>query len=78
MYVEGDIEMRSYNHCWIIKAISITYFWRVSVALCTQHTVLLRHFVICGLFGCTIFFSHYYMNDTIFGKKKLLNMKCVF
>jgi len=34
------------------------------------------HIVTCGLSGSTIFFPHYLMNDTIFGKT-LLNVKCV-
>ena len=33
--------------------------------------------VICGLFGCTNFFPHYLIKIRIFGKIKLLNIKCV-
>jgi len=36
----------------------------------------MRHVVICGLSSCTVFFSHYLKNGTIF-EKKLLNVKCV-
>jgi len=38
----------------------------VFVALVTQHAMHMRHIVICGLFGCTIFFPHL-INGTIFG-----------
>jgi len=38
----------------------------------------MRHIVICGLTGSTIFFPHYLINGTIFGGKKLLHIKCVF
>jgi len=50
----------------------------VFVALVTQHAMRMRLIVICGL-GCPkIFFLHYLINGTIFEKKKLLNIKCVF
>jgi hypothetical protein len=48
------------------------------VALGIQHAICMRHIVICGLPGSTKFFSHYLLNGTIFEKKKLLNIKCVF
>ena len=38
----------------------------------------MRHFVIWGLPGSTIFSPHCLINDKIFEKKKLLNIKCVF
>jgi hypothetical protein len=52
-------------------------FQSVFVALGIQHAMRMRHIVICGLSGSTAFF-HILMNGTIFGKKKLLNKKCVF
>jgi len=50
----------------------------VLVALVIQHAMRMRHIVICGLSGSTIFFAHYLVNDQILEKKKLLNTKCVF
>jgi len=56
MYVQRVIEALSYNHCFNGKAISITYFECVFVALGSKHEMLLRHIVICGLSGSTIYF----------------------
>jgi hypothetical protein len=38
----------------------------------------MRHIVICGLPRSIIFFPHYLINVTIFGKKILFNIKFVF
>jgi len=79
MYMRRNIEARSCNYCYSGKAILITYSECVSVALCTHHAMRMRGIVICGFSGCTVFFvSHYLINGTIFGKKKLLNIKYVF
>jgi hypothetical protein len=54
-------------------------FWvcvcSLSYAACKAHAPY--YIVICGLSGCTVFFPHYLINGTIFGKR-LLNIKCVF
>jgi len=50
-----NIEVHSQNYCCIRKVISITY--SECVALIMQHELRMRHIVICGLSGPTVF-SH--------------------
>jgi len=57
MYVHRDNEASSYNLFCSGKAISITYSEWVLVALGIQHAMRVRHVVLFGLSGCTIF-SH--------------------
>jgi hypothetical protein len=44
------------NHCFRGKAISITYYECVFLALGIHHAMRMRNIFICGLPGCTIFF----------------------
>jgi hypothetical protein len=56
MYVQRNIEARSRNHCYCGKAISITYYECVFVALGIQHAQRMHHIAICSLPRSTIFF----------------------
>jgi hypothetical protein len=68
-------EARSCNHRCSVKAISITYYEYVFVALHTRHATLMRHIFICGLAGCTYFSI---LSRKRYGlRKTLLNIKCV-
>jgi hypothetical protein len=66
MYVQRNIEARSRNHCCRGKAISITYFECVSLALVTQHAKLIRRWPV----RLHRIFPHYLINATIFGKNR--------
>jgi hypothetical protein len=49
MYVERNIEARSFNHCYSGKAISITYSEYVSVALGIQHAMRMRRIILSSV-----------------------------
>jgi hypothetical protein len=50
MYVQGNIEVRSCNHCCSGNAVSITYSESVFADLRIQHAMRMHHAVrICGL-----------------------------
>ena len=49
-------QARSCKNCCSRKAISITYSESMCIALGTQHAMRMRHIVLCGLSGCTLFF----------------------
>jgi len=77
MYAERNIQARWCNHCCNGKAISITYSECVFTALGNQHAMCMRPTVIRCLPRSTVFYPHYLINGTTFGKK-VLNTKCVF
>ena len=56
MFVERNIKAPSCNHCCDGKAISITYSEYVFVALGIQRAMRIRHIIICGLPGFSVFF----------------------
>jgi len=62
-------EARSCSHCCSARAISITYYEGVFVALGTQHASACAMCVMCGLSGSKIFFPHYVKKGTIFEKE---------
>ena len=57
MYVQPNIEALSCNHCCSRTAINITYSGCVFAALGIQLEMCMRHIVICGFSGCTIFYT---------------------
>jgi len=44
---------------------TVTYSVCVSIVLDIQYAVRMRHIIICGLSGYTIFLSHYLIKGTI-------------
>ena len=72
-----NIEVHSCNYCSSGKAISITYFEHVFVALGIQHAMLMRYIAFYDLPASTLFFPHYLVNGRI-SEKYLPNTECVF
>jgi hypothetical protein len=76
MYVQHSIEAWSCNHCCSGKTLSITYSESCSLtyAACNVNRPY------CDLVPAQLYdiLPYYLINGMIFGKKKLLNMKCLF
>ena len=71
-------EARWCNRCCSVKAITVTYSECVFVGLGIQREMRLWYIVICDLPGYTIFFYVFSQKAPFSGKKKLVNVKCVF
>jgi hypothetical protein len=54
---QTDTEVRSCNHCYSGKAMTITYSECMSLALGIQYAMRMRLTVVCGLPRSTIFFT---------------------
>ena len=72
--LQRKTEVRSCNHRYRWKAMSITYSQRVSVALVIQHAPY------CRLWPVRLYniFPHYLIKGTVFEKKKFLDIKYMF
>jgi hypothetical protein len=62
-------------HCYSEKAIIITQPVCIFVTLVTQEAIRMRHTVICGLSGSTVFF-HIMSSMASYNKKNVLKIKC--
>jgi hypothetical protein len=77
MYVYRNNEGGSCNFWCSEKSVSTTCFECLSVALVIQHTMRMRHIVICGLPGTTTFF-HITSQRHNFQKKKVIEHEMWF
>jgi hypothetical protein len=71
MYVQRIIETRSHTLCWRGKAINVTCFECVSVALLTRDAMRILRVILSSV-ACPAVphFLHYLINGRIFEKKK--------
>jgi len=61
------------------KAISVTYSESLSIALIIQHAKRMRRTISSSVTSLALLiFLHYFIKGTIFEKKKLLNITCLF
>jgi hypothetical protein len=72
MHVLRTTEARSRKQVCRGKAIRITHSECDSLALSMQHAMRMSHVVICGLPGCTVFFTSFHKRQNL--GKMLLSM----
>ena len=78
IHVYCNIEAGSRNHCCSAKAISITYFKCVFVALFIRHAERMRHVISSSVaYPAVQYFPHYLTNGTISWKKVIYLKMCV-
>jgi hypothetical protein len=70
IYLQPNIVALSRNHCFLAKAVNITYSECVSVALVMQHAKRIRRFTSFVASLAPPYFPHCLINGTIFGKKR--------
>jgi hypothetical protein len=79
MYVQRNTEALACSGFYRGKAISITYSECVSVAVGIQHAMRMRSITLSSVDSPALgyFFSRDFIHGTLFGKKGLLNIKCL-
>ena len=75
-YVQRNSEARSFDHCCLVRVISITYSKCLSVALVTQRAMRMRHIVICVLPTLRYFYTLSHKRHDFWGKKYIEHKMC--
>ena len=80
MYVQHNIQARSYNHCCSGKARRIKYSECVSVALVIQHAMRIRRVILSSVARPFVPHISTFPQDPndFFRDKNFFNIKCVF